>query len=258
MTVPPELHGAIPRDVRLTAAGKALVAIAIATGAAAFITVIVMSVVYAGAAEETQLRERDGISATARVEQVVWRRGEHPRRIVTYRYDVGGRSYDGRVTLRENDRRDIAPGTPMPIEFVPSRPEASWVAGERPSPFPLWVIPLAALSLLLIGSLVARIVRRQWILLTEGRAALARVVGFKKVQRDKRRVYRVSYEFETLSGAKQTARGEVGKTPPPIGTVIPIVYHREQPTWSAMYPLPLVRPVRVSQMQPRQLNEGRR
>jgi len=114
MTVPPELHGAIPRDVRLTAAGKALVAIAIATGAAAFITVIVMSVVYAGAAEETQLRERDGISATARVEQVVWRRGEHPRRIVTYRYDVGGRSYVGRVTLRENDRRDIAPGTPMP------------------------------------------------------------------------------------------------------------------------------------------------
>ena len=112
MTVPPELHGAIPRDVRLTAAGKALVAIAIATGAAAFITVIVMSVVYAGAAEETQLRERDGISATARVEQVVWRRGEHPRRIVTYRYDVGGRSYDGRVTLRENDRRDIAPGRP--------------------------------------------------------------------------------------------------------------------------------------------------
>jgi hypothetical protein len=28
--------------------------------------------------------------------------------------------------------------------------------------------------------------------------------------------------------------------------------------WSAMYPLPLVRPVRVSQMQPRQLNEGKR
>lgn len=258
MTVPPELHGAIPRDVRLTAAGRVLVAVAITNAVAAFITVIVMSVAYARAAEERQLRERAGVSATARVEQVVWRRGEHPRRIVTYQYDVGGRNYVGRVTLHEDDRRDIARGTPMRIEFVPSRPEASWVAGDRPSPFPLWVIPLAALSLLLIGSLVARSVRRQWILLMEGRAALARVVGFKRVQRDKRRVYRVSYEFETLSGAKQTARCEVGKTPPPIGTVIPIVYHRDQPTWSAMYPLSLVRPVRVSQMQPRQLNEWRR
>ena len=248
MTVPPELQGALPRDVRLTAAGRVLVAMAIATAAAAFMTVVVMSVVYGRAAEERQLRERAGVSATARVEQVVWRRGEHPRRIVTYRYDVGGRSYVGRVTLHENDRRDIARGTPMRIEFVPSRPEASWVAGDRPSPFPLWVIPLAALSLLLTGSLVARSVRRQWILLTEGRAALARVVGFKKVHRKERKAYKVSYEFETLSGAKQTARCEVGKTPPPIGTVIPIVYHRDQPTWSATYPLALVRPSRRSQI----------
>jgi hypothetical protein len=243
--VPPELRGTIPRDVRLTAAGSVLVAMAIAAAAAAFVTVIVLSVVHYRAAKERQLRERAGVSATARVEQVVVRRGEHPRRIVTYRYDVGGRSYVGRVTLHENDRRNIARGTPMRIEFVPWRPEASWMAGDRPSGVPIVLIPLTALALLAAGAVIARILRRQWILLSEGRAALARVTGFKKVQREhKRKAYRVSYEFKTLSGARQTSRCEIGKAPPPIGSVIPIIYHRDQPTWSATYPLALVRPFR--------------
>jgi hypothetical protein len=243
--VPPELQGTVPRDVRLTAAGAVVVALAIAAAAAAFVSVVAMSVVYNRAAQERQLRERAGVSATARVEQVVVRGGEHPRRIVTYQYDADGRSYIGRVTVRGSDRYDIARGTLMRIEFVPSRPEVSWVAGDRPSPFPLWAIPLAALSLLLTGSLVARSVRRQWILLSEGRAALARVVGFKKVHREHtRKAYRVNYEFQTLSGARQTARCEIGRTPPPIGSVIPIVYHRDQPTWSATYPMALVRPSR--------------
>ena len=91
---------------------------------------------------------------------------------------------------------------------------------------------------------MARSVRRQWILLSEGRVAQARVIGTKKVRRDKRTAFRVSYEFQTLSGAKQTSRYEVGKTPPPIGTVIPIVYHRDKPQWSAKYPFQLVRPGR--------------
>ena len=86
--------------------------------------------------------------------------------------------------------------------------------------------------------------RRQWILLSEGRVAQARVIGSKKVSRDKARAYRVSYEFQTLSGAKQTSRCEVGKTPPPIGAMIPIVYHRDKPPWSATYPMQLVRPER--------------
>jgi hypothetical protein len=48
----------------LTAAGQAPGGVAIAAGAGAFITVIVMSVCLRRAAEETQLRERDAFSAT--------------------------------------------------------------------------------------------------------------------------------------------------------------------------------------------------
>jgi hypothetical protein len=91
---------------------------------------------------------------------------------------------------------------------------------------------------------VARSVRRQWVLLTEGRVARARVIGTKKVRSDHGTRFRVSYEFQTLSGATQTSRCEVGKTPPQIGAVIPIVYHRDKPQWSAAYPFQLVRPGR--------------
>ena len=110
--------------------------------------------------------------------------------------------------------------------------------------FPLWLIPLTVVSLLAMALLLAWHVRRQWVLLSEGRVARARVTGLKKANSDKRRMFRVTYEFQTLSGAMRRARSEVG-TAPAIGAVIPIVYHRDEPEWTAMYPMKLVRPGRL-------------
>jgi hypothetical protein len=243
--VPPELLGSVPRDVRLTAGGMALVAVAIVCVLGALAAAIAMSIAYSRVGTERRLRDRESVLADAEVVQVALQRGEHPRRVVTYRYGLDGRSYMGRTTLRENDRRDMTRGTPIRIEYLPSRPEASWIAGDRPSGFPIWLIPLTALGLLAMGAFIGRGIRRQWILLSEGRVALARVTTFKKVHRDKHRAFRVSYEFQTLSGATQTSRCEIGKAPPPVGAVIPIVYHRDKPAWSAAYPLQLVRPGRL-------------
>jgi hypothetical protein len=67
----------------------------------------------------------------------------------------------------------------------------------------------------------------------------------KKVKKDQGKAYRVSYEFQTISGATKTSRCEVGKAPPVVGAVMPIVYHRDKPEWSARYPLQLVRPGRL-------------
>jgi hypothetical protein len=128
---------------------------------------------------------------------------------------------------------------------MPSHPEKSWMIGYGSASFPLWMIPLTVLSLLVTAAAIARGVRRQWILLSEGRVAQARVIGLKKVHKDKRTAYRVSYEFQTLSGARQESRCEVGKAPPPVGAVIAIVYHRDKPKWSAAYPMQLVRPGRL-------------
>jgi len=242
--VPPELAGDVPRDVRLTIGGLVVASLAVAAAVGALVAGIVMTLVYLRASDRRQLRERDGVEANAAVVQVVERRGDGPRRVVTYRYDVDGRSYAGRTALRNSDRRVLTPGAPIRIGFIPAQPDRSWMIGYEPSGFPLWVIPLTVFSLVVVAAALVWTVRRQWILLSEGRPARARVTALKKVSSDKGKRYRVTYEFQTLSGARQQSRCDIGKTPPAIGAIIPIVYHRDSPGWSATYPLQLVRPNR--------------
>jgi hypothetical protein len=245
LALPSELSGAVPRDVRLTGGGIALAVVALAMAIGALVTAISMSVAYTRAEGQRQLREREGKAADAEIVHVTVTRGEHPRRSVTYRYGVNGRTYTGRTTLPQRDPRDMAQGGRIPIGYVSSHPEMSWTVGYEPESFPLWVIPLASISLLAAAAAIAWRVRRQWVLLSEGRVTQARVTAFKKVGKDRRHVYRVSYEFQTLSGARHTGRHEAAKTPPPVGTLLPIVYHRDTPQWSAAYPLQLVTPARA-------------
>src|SRR2546426_940320 len=81
------------------------------------------------------LRERVTVSAqTLAVDQ---RRGEHPRRIVTY----------------------------------------------EPGGVPPWAVPLLSGALLAAAAGITWRLRRDWVLLSEGRAALARVTSQKKVHR---------------------------------------------------------------------------
>ena len=243
--LPPELAGGVPRDVRLTIGGLVVASLAVAAAVGALVAGIVMTLVYLRASDDRQARERDGVEANAAVAQVLERRGDGPRRVVTYRYNVGGGSYTGRTALRNRDRRVFRPGVPIRIGFVPARPDRSWMIGYEPSGFPLWVIPLTVFSLALVAVALVWSVRRQWILLSEGRPARARVTALKRVSSDKGTRYRVTYEFQTLSGARQQSRCDIGKTPPAIGAIIPVVYHRDRPDWSATYPLQLVRPGRL-------------
>lgn len=243
LRLPQELLGSVPRDVRLTGGGIAVASLAVAAAVGALLAGIVMTAIYVRAGAERQRRERDAITAEARVVQVQERRGDGPRRVVTYRYDVDGASYTGRTALRNRDRRLFRPGAPIRIGFVPAQPDSSWMIGYEPSIFPLGVMPLTVFALVAVAAALVWSVRRQWILLSEGRPARARVTALKRVSSDKGKRYRVTYEFQTLSGARQQARCDIGKTPPAIGAIVPVVYHRDRPDWSATYPLQLVRPV---------------
>jgi hypothetical protein len=240
--LPPELLGSLPRDVRLTGGGLAVTATAIALAVGALVVTLVLSLAYVRAEAERRLRAREGITVGAEVVSVSEIRGEHKRFDVTYQYQTEGRRYTGRTRLRER-ARPPATGAAISIRYLSSRPETSWLPGREPG-FPLWTIPLATVSLLLVAGAVALSVRWQWMLLSEGRGAQARVTNAKKVSSDKGKRYRVSYEFRTISGATQTSRCSIAKAAPPVGTLIPIVYHRDKPQWSAAYPLDLVRPGR--------------
>jgi hypothetical protein len=116
-----------------------------------------------------------------------------------------------------------------------------------PTGVPLWAIPLIPASLLAAVWGIVHGLRRSWMLLSEGRAAQARVVNQKKVHRDKHTAYQITCEFRDLSGATHTMRYDVMKAPPAIGSELTIVYHRDDPRWHAVYPLRLVRPVRAPQ-----------
>jgi hypothetical protein len=240
-TLPSELTGMIPRDVRLSAPGRILAALAVALIVAALGAAIAMSIAVASADER---RERALINAeTVSVERT---RGEHPRRIVSFGFVVEGRSYQGRTRLREGDHRDVFRGTLVPVEYVISNPEVNFVRGYEPRGIPPWAIPLASGSLLAAAGAIVRSLRRSWVLLSEGRAVQARVLRQKKVRRDKHTAYEITCEFRDLSGAMHTMRYDALKAPPSVGAELTIVYHRDDPRWHAVYPLRFVRPTRVA------------
>jgi hypothetical protein len=245
VAIPPELTGTIPRNVALTDGGIFLSVLAGTLAAGSIVAAIALSIANARSADAARLRASDGVSAQATVAAARTTRGDSPRRVFTYRYDVDGRAYGGEARVRERDGRSIAAGDRIGIRYMRSAPERSWLAGSEASVDPpIFLIPLISLSMLGAAGALAWAVRRQWQLLAEGRPALARVTASKRVRGQHHHGYRVSYEFQTMSGATVSARSESGKMQPPVGATVAIVYHRESPKWSAVYPLQLVRPQR--------------
>jgi len=241
--IPPELTGTIPRNVALTGGGIALTVIASVMATGAIVAAVALAAANMRSADAVRLRAREGVSAQATVTAARTTRGDNPRRVLNYRYDVDGRAYGGEARLHERDARSIEIGDRIGIRYLRSAPERNWLAGEEADVEPpIFLIPLITLSMLGGAAAMAWGIRRQWLLLADGRAALARVTASKTVTHQHGHTYRVSYEFQTMSGATVTAKSEAGKRPPPIGSMIPIVYHRESPKWSAVYPLQLVRP----------------
>jgi hypothetical protein len=238
--LPSELTGMVPRDVQLSAAGRTAAAIVAALIAAALGAAIVMTIAIAGGPRERAIVD----AQTVIVERT---RGEHPRRIVSYRFVVDGGSFQGRTRLREGDHRDVFQGTLIPVEYVASDPNVNWVRGYEPRGIPPWAIPLVSGSLLAVAAAIARGLRRGWVLLSEGRAVQAWVLSQKKVRRDKHTAYEITCEFRDLSGAMHTMRYDALKAPPPVGAALTVVYHRDDPRWHAVYPLRFVRPTRAPQ-----------
>ena len=247
VTLPTELLGEIPRDVELTPAGRATLAVAGALAAAAVISAVVMFFAYSRGEERQALRQREAVFTNAEITKITFSTEENERRpTVTFAYEVDGRSYVNRRRLRSSDRRVVAEGGTIPIGFLPSEPQTSWVEGYEERGFPIAVVPLVSGALLLAATLSAAAVRRQQTMLSEGRATLGRVVNHKKTSSSHGRTkgYRVTCEFKTLSGAPRSASYSTEKAPPPIGAIVPILYHRDNPKRTSGYPVPLVRTVR--------------
>ena len=127
--LPPELVRSVPRDVRLTSSGIAVVVMAIAIAVGALVVAIGHVRCLIRAAEgERGVRARDGVTVDADIVQVARVRGQNTRREVTFRYDVSGRSYMGRVRLRQRGQ-EIKPRRSDPHRYLASQPATHcWLA----------------------------------------------------------------------------------------------------------------------------------
>jgi hypothetical protein len=127
------------------------------------------------------------------------------------------------------------------VNYLASHPEASWLNGDTPSRDPLWpalVVPIAGL---LSSMLMVVCIRRQLALLRDGKPAMATITSVKKKMSDHGTYWRVEYQWRLLSGATRTGRYNHNKRrAPEVGSVIPIVYDRDEPRRARKYPLSLV------------------
>jgi len=196
------------------------------------------------AVRDRALREQvddQGIVAQAAVTELTRTRGKDSRYFVHYTYTAGERLYQGRASVGRAYWATLRQGSPLIVRYLPSQPGQSWIRGYEPRGVPFWAGPVVAMSLALLAGVRWYALRRQRMLLAEGRGALAQVTRSKKVRGQHGAHYVVYYEFRLMSGAVASGRYSSRRSPPPDGATICVVYDPDRPNRSARYPLTLVR-----------------
>ncbi len=233
--LPPELLRATPRPVRLSAGGVAVSALAAALLAAAAAGVFWLLPLSARQAQRRAEFDRQAVTGEAEILAIGPRRGKQSDRRVAYRFTVAGRVYSGRATLRRGELRGLEPGSHRPVRYLPADPSVNYL-GRGPGVLPPWAVPLIVVPLGVAAAALFWSVRKERRLLSEGRAAVARVTASRRAHHGRRRI---EYRYRTLSGALVSASSEIrGRAVPDYVTIL---YDRERPRRAAPYPLALVR-----------------
>jgi hypothetical protein len=238
---PPELPTSRPRPVRLTGLGWFVAVIGVLLPAGALVAGFSL---HATAVRGRALREtidKEGVRVTALVSDLTRTRGKNQKYYVSYKYAAAGQPHEGRANVSRSSWEDLRIGSSLTVRYLPAEPGRSWLPGHEPGT-PFWVGPVVALCMAVNGIFPWYAIRRQWMLLAEGRPAQAQVTASKKVRHQHGSHYQVSYEFRLMSGATRSGRYDSQRTPPASGTTIQVVYNPDRPEHSMPYPFALVRP----------------
>jgi hypothetical protein len=239
---PPGLNRSRPREVRLTAAGKALVVVAVLCFAGAVFAGVAMQRVALRQAAARQRMVEKGVVVDGEVIRL-WRgSGDSKEPWVAYRFEAGARAYAGQSTISLSRWRALKPGAVLAIRYVPDAPEQNILAGRRRGAMPLWLPSLVAVALAALGWLCLFALRKERRLLMEGRPAPAVVLKHTKVHGAHGSTHRsMTYQFPLLNGAIATGKSATSSKPPAVGSVITVVYDPDRPKRSKPYPMSLVR-----------------
>jgi hypothetical protein len=227
--IPSELLRSTPRAVRLTLGGYALAGLGALLLAGSVASAVGLTALARQGAARHARALREGIAAEGEVTGLG--HVEEGKREVHYRYVAAGRSLEGSVEVDRPEWKDLEQGSRVPIRYLPSDPEQSWMPGHEPGGVPFFVPPLVAASCLAGASAIWYAMRAQRWLLEMGRPALATVTGHTRSQHG----YLVKFEFKALSGARHTGSYEHSKKVQP-GTTTVVLYHPDNPGRSRTYP----------------------
>ncbi|MGH9661352.1 MAG: DUF3592 domain-containing protein, partial [Bryobacteraceae bacterium] len=168
--------------MRLSEAGLAVAVCAASLAVAAVVAGIWLFLAATRDLDRYHLMRTAAVSTEAQVTQIGRTSGESRRRFAVYQYTVDGKPYRGRVTLSRRDSRPLAIGSPLPVRYLPSQPQRTWLDGYEAKGVPLWLAPVVPAALLACAYPLFFLLRKQRRLLTTGRAATARVARFERVR----------------------------------------------------------------------------
>jgi hypothetical protein len=239
---PQELLRSRPRDVTLTAAGKALHLVAVLLFASAVIAGVALYLEASRQAERWRAFDRSSVEVSGEVTRL-WRGSGDPKPYwVAYQFESSGLRFEGQSKIRSSAWRALESGSPIAVRYQSDDPLRNMAAGAERRPLPPWLAIVLAATLGFSGVLCLVALNGQRRLLMDGRAAPALVTAVVKHHTSHGGSYRrIKYTFPLLSGAIATGKSEAPRNPPGVGSVMCVVYDPDRPARSRPYPFPLVR-----------------
>jgi len=244
--VPAGLDRCRPREVRLTGAGKALVTTAVILLVAAVAAGIGLEVVARRQAEDARLWRLGAVEMEGRITRLWSQKGEHPKYWVAYQFSAGTQIREGRAQISRSLWNRLEAGRAVPVRYLPSRPAVNYPFDNSPGTMPRFVPYLAAIVLAVSGSVVFFFLRREWRMLSEGRAAAGLVTRHSKMHRGShghKLGVSAYYQFAQLGGSISEGHTDPREKAPAVGSTVCVLYDPEDPRRNVLYPLSLVRPV---------------
>lgn len=229
-----------PRDVTLTGAGRALVALAVLLFVAAIGAGLLLSREAQRQASNSRALVENSVMVTGEVTRL-WSSGDNRRR-VEYRFLADGRPYTGRTRMSNERRQTLQVGSPLAVRYVPADPRVHDLGGTPRSGMPTGLPVVVAAILAAFGLLCLAAISWQRRLLTDGRLAPAIVTAHHRQKTSHGTHRSLTFEFSLPSGRVASGKSGTSSKPPVVGSVLCVVYDPDRPTRNRVYPLSLVRP----------------
>jgi hypothetical protein len=188
--------------------------------------------------EERQALAERGVRATATITKLWHTGGKSDTHKVRYHYSVDGREFEVSGEVSRSTWKTLTEGQEIGVRYDPANPSLSHPSDWEYRVTPVWLAGLVPGMFLLLAVFFMMLLRRQWRLLADGRAAPGIVTKTRRGGKTKV----VMYEFRLPTGAVQQGRDQTGhRQLPEIGSAVCILYDPDNPKRNELYPPSLVK-----------------